>query len=115
MRGIVALCGAAAESRFSGELLTDVLHRQIDDLSLAREAATLLAMLGDKWHVDSRVRVFKQLLGEAEAFVDNNWHTILRVAEALQFGRTLNGAQIARLVHFANKKGSNHEQSHLAR
>jgi hypothetical protein len=112
--GIAALLGPCAEAQFTGERVRDVLDRCDGDLKEARRSATIIALGRATWAADARVGVFHELLNEARQLVSEHWHVILEVASALEYGRTLNGAQIARLVHFANKKGSNHEQQ-LAR
>jgi ATP-dependent Zn protease len=104
-RGLVALSGAAAESIFSGLPLRELLAG--DDLRKARAAATALAMTLREWAPDSRQRVFARLVADAEALVSNSWDVIIAVAQALETSKTLTGAQVARLIHFANKKGSN--------
>jgi hypothetical protein len=103
-RGIIALAGAAAESRFGREPLTDVLARQRVDLAAAREAATLLALMRDDWHATSRTRALRLLRQDAVEFVSNNWSAILSVASALQHRKTLSGAAVARLVHLAERQ-----------
>jgi hypothetical protein len=105
VHGVIALCGPVAQSHFSGLPLRQVLKGP--DLQEARAAATTIALSLNTWTAATRGRVFGRLLNEARQLVSEQWHVILTVASALEIGKTLNGAQVARLVHFANKKGSN--------
>lgn len=102
VRGVIALSGAVAESNFSGLPLRQLLEG--DDLRDAREAATAIALSLDNWSPGTRGRVFARLLNEARELVAEHWHAILEVARALEYGKTLNGAQVARIVHFASKR-----------
>jgi hypothetical protein len=100
--GIISLAGGIAQARVSGQPLRECLSDS--DLKQARDAATVIAFTLPNWTPRARVWVFHKLLDEAEALVSENWSMITALAEALQHSKALTGAQVARLVYFANNK-----------
>jgi hypothetical protein len=108
-QALVSLAGPAAESLHTGEPIREVLRRNPADCNRARAAVAILSG-------DASMEALKVPARRAQALVERHWASIVAIAEALQVSKTLHGADIARLVHFAGKKGSiQHEQLLLSR